>query len=162
LLGEDAAVEQPIEADGLEQLYREHRDRLWHAVFAYTGNREIAHDAVAEAFTQGITRESELRDPLAWIWRVAFRVAAGALKEQRRSVGEPREQHYEIPLQATEVFEALRHLTRKQRAAVVLHHYAGYPVKEIASILGSTPAAVRVHLSAGRRRLRGLLEDDDE
>jgi RNA polymerase sigma-70 factor (ECF subfamily) len=58
--------------------------------------------------------------------------------------------------------EALRVLPRKQRAAVVLHHGAGYPVRDVARIIGSTPAAVRVHLSRGRRRLRELLGGDDD
>jgi hypothetical protein len=37
----------------------------------------------------------------------------------------------------------------KQRGAVVLFHVAGNPVKEIAAILGSNPAAVKVHLRTG-------------
>jgi RNA polymerase sigma-70 factor (ECF subfamily) len=56
---------------------------------------------------------------------------------------------------------ALRQLSPMQRGALVLHYYAGYPVRDAARILGSTSAAVRVHLSRGRRRLRGLLEEDD-
>jgi RNA polymerase sigma-70 factor (ECF subfamily) len=60
-----------------------------------------------------------------------------------------------------DVMVALKKLSPSQRAAVVLHHYADYPVKEVAVILGSTSAAIRVHLSRGRKRLRQLLEDDD-
>jgi RNA polymerase sigma-70 factor (ECF subfamily) len=56
---------------------------------------------------------------------------------------------------------ALAKLSEKQRAAVVLHHAAGYPAREIAEILGSTTAAVYVHLSRARRRLRELLRTDD-
>ena len=56
---------------------------------------------------------------------------------------------------------ALRMLSPKQRGSLVLHHYAGYPVRDVARILGSTSAAVRVHLSRGRRRLRALLENED-
>lgn len=48
--------------DGLERLYREDGERLWRAVFAYAGNRDVADDAVAEAFTQAIGRGDELRD----------------------------------------------------------------------------------------------------
>ena len=59
-----------------------------------------------------------------------------------------------------ELIEALRRLPSKQRAAVILHHGAGHPVREVASIIGSTAAAVRVHLSRGRRRLRDLLGGD--
>jgi len=38
----------------------------------------------------------------------------------------------------------------------------GHCVKETAAILGSTPAAVKVHLSGGRRRLRTILEEEDD
>lgn len=68
---------------------------------------------------------------------------------------------YEIPEAATQVLEALGRLSPRQRAAVVLHDHVGYSAKEVAVILGSTAATVRVHLSNGRRRLRALLEADD-
>ena len=156
-------MKEATDATDLERLYREHGDRLWRAVLAYAGDRRIADDAVAEAFTQALRRGSELRDPLAWVWRVAFRVAAGELKERSRIVGEPMERGYEDPEGATDVIEALRRLSPKQRGAIVLHHYAGYPVREVASILDSTAPAVRVHLSAGRKRMRALLaEGNDE
>ena len=55
---------------------------------------------------------------------------------------------------------ALAELSPMQRASVVLHYYAGYPASDVARITGSTPAAVWVHLSRGRRRMRRLLEAD--
>ena len=45
---------------------------------------------------------------------------------------------------------------------MVLRFYAGYETDEIARLLGSSRATVRVHLSRGRRRLRELLEEEDE
>jgi RNA polymerase sigma-70 factor (ECF subfamily) len=145
----------------VERLYREHGARLWRAVFAFTGDREIASDSVSEAFLQVLQRGDEVHSPLAWIWRASFRIAAGELKDRRRrgATGNPsvKEQSYEIPEPAEEVVRALMALSPNQRAAVVLHHYAGYPVKEIAAMIGSTSAAVRVHLSVGRKRLRELL-----
>jgi RNA polymerase sigma-70 factor, ECF subfamily len=62
---------------------------------------------------------------------------------------------------ARELIAALRRLSAKQRLAVVLHDAAGYPAGEIAGLIGSTPAAVRVHLVRARRRLRELLEEGD-
>jgi RNA polymerase sigma-70 factor (ECF subfamily) len=157
----DVRVTDANPTENLERLYREHGDRLWRAVFVWSGDRQVADDAVAEAFTQALRQGDALRDPMAWIWRVAFRLAAGELKDHSRHRHERPEVSYESPGSAVEVFEALRRISPKQRAAVVLHHYAGYPVKDVARIIGSTPAAVRVHLSAGRRRLRELLGDDD-
>ena len=38
----------------LEHVYREHADRLWRAVFLASGDRDVADDAVAEAFAQAL------------------------------------------------------------------------------------------------------------
>lgn len=145
--------------DELDRLYREHGDRLWRSVLAFCGDREIASDAVAEAFAQCLGRGAAVRDPGRWIWRAAFRIAAGELKDrQRRHTMLQAEQSYEIPEAAGEILEALSQLSPRQRAAVILHDHIGFSTKEVAAIVGSTAATVRVHLSQGRRRLRAVLE----
>jgi RNA polymerase sigma-70 factor (ECF subfamily) len=143
-------------------LYREQADRLWRAVFAYTGDREVTSDAVAEAFAQSLRRGDALRSPKAWVWRAAFQIARGELK-RRAAVSPPTEERsYEVAEPAWELIGALRSLPERQRVVLVLRYYAGYSVREIAEIVGSTAATVRVHLSRGRRRLRDLLEEEDD
>ncbi len=145
----------------IEHLYREEGRRLWWALVAYSGDTEVANDAVAEAFAQALGRGEALVDPLAWIWRVAFRVAAGDLKRRRRmdhrlpDVSDSSEQR------ASELVSLLRQLPRNQRAAIVLYYYADRPVSDVAAALGVSPATARVHLHRGRRRLKQLLEDHD-
>jgi RNA polymerase sigma-70 factor, ECF subfamily len=145
-----------------EQLYREQGARLWRSLLAFSGDPDIASDAAAEAFAQLLRRGAGVRDPERWLWRAAFRIAAGDLKERDRAdpLGEDR-RSYEMEEPARDLIGALVRLSPHQRASVVLHHAAGYPVKEIAAILGSTPAAVKVHLSRARKRLRVLLEEAD-
>jgi RNA polymerase sigma-70 factor (ECF subfamily) len=145
---------------GIEALYRSDGDRLWRAVLMYAGDPEVASDAVAEAFAQALRRGDAVRDPRRWVWRATFRIAAGELKERRRVVVSADEgyEHSELPLQ---LGMALAKLSPHQRAAVVLHHYVGYPVRDVARIIGSTASAVGVHLYRGRRRLRRLLEEGD-
>lgn len=145
----------------LERLYRERGAAMWRAVLAFAGDPEVASDAVAEGFAQALHRGTEIRDPERWLWRVVFRVAAGMLRDRRRSGPLVVEGSYEMEEPARELVVALAQLSPRQRAAVVLHHSAGYPVKEVAAIIGSTPGAVKVHLLRGRRRLRELLEEDD-
>lgn len=144
----------------LERLYREEGARLYWALLAYAGDREIASDASAEAFAQALARGNGLRAPLNWIWTVAFRVAAGELK-RRGKLDPPVETAYEPP-GPSDLVSALAKLSQRQRACVILHHYAGYPLKEIGSMLGLNKATVGVHLTRGRRRLRELLEVDDD
>jgi RNA polymerase sigma-70 factor, ECF subfamily len=145
----------------LERCYRELGGKMWQAVLAYSGDPEIANDSVAEAFAQALRRGRAIRSPERWLWRAVFRIAAGTLKERGRDTRLATEGSYEMEEPALELIEALAKLSKKQRASVVLHHAAGYPAKEIAEIIGSTTAAVKVHLTRGRARLRSLLEDAD-
>lgn len=153
-------TEPHLRAD-IAELYAGEGPRLWRAVFAFTQDREVTDDAVAEAFAQCLRRGEAIRDPRAWVWRSAFRIAAGELHDRRRRHGgEAPEMTYEIPDEALPFLRVLRQLTPNQRAALVLRHYAGYGTDEIARILGSGRATVRVHLSRARRRLRDLLEEE--
>jgi RNA polymerase sigma-70 factor, ECF subfamily len=150
-------------ADRIERLYREQGDRIWRGLLAFAGDPEVASDAVAEAFAQVLRRGDEVRDPERWIWRAAFRIAAGDLKERRRTVETTTAiGSYEMEEPARDLVVALGALSERQRTAVVLHDAAGYPAREVARIVGSTEAAVRVHLLRGRRRLQDLLKDDDD
>jgi RNA polymerase sigma-70 factor (ECF subfamily) len=147
--------------DDLEHVYRQQGERMWRALLLYTGDREVANDAVAEAFAQALHRGAAIQAPDLWVWRAAFRIAAGELK-RRRTGGEGWiDQSFELPEETIALLVALPRLSPKQRAAVILHHHGGYSLKEVAEIIGSTPSAVGVHLTRGRRRLRELLGDDD-
>lgn len=151
------------QAIGIEQLYRSEGDRIWRAVFAYAGDREVASDAVAEAFAQAIRRGRALRDPKKWVWRAAFRIAAGDLSKRQHRVPEESAQSYEMESSSEgTLVAALSKLPSKQRSSLVLHHYAGYSAAEVAAMIGSTSAAVRVHLHRGRSRMRELLETSDD
>jgi RNA polymerase sigma factor (sigma-70 family) len=151
-----------VDPAGLGETYREHGPKLWRALVAYSGSRDIADDALAEAFAQAAARGDAIRKPDRWVWTAAFRIAAGALKERSSSQLEDRSVSLVDETAALDLILALRKLPSRQRAVLVLHYYGGYKAREIAHITGSTAATVRVHLSAGRKRLRELLEVDDD
>jgi RNA polymerase sigma-70 factor (ECF subfamily) len=142
------------------RLYREEGPRLWRAIFAYTGDRELTDDAVAEAFAQVIRRGIAVRTPRAWVWRAAFKIAAGELK-RRTEIGEMPPDPGIREIEDDRILPALGRLTPRQRVVIVLRYYAGYRPVEIASILDTAPSTVRVHLLRARRRLAQLLEEDD-
>ena len=166
----DASVALIDERPTVEAAYRADGDRLWRAVYAWAGDPDIASDAVAEAFAQLVNRGDAVRDPAAWAWRTAFRVAAGAMKLRRaaerasvRTAGDEARGRAPVHLDRygdPDLVSALRRLPDGQRAAVILFYYADLPIAEIASRLGSNQLAVRANLSRGRRRLRVLLGDD--
>jgi len=157
----DVTLERPREVSTVETVYSEHGPRLYRSLLAYTGDSHIAEDAMAEAFAQALRRGRELRDPDRWIWRAAYRIAAGALKERRQQPVASLDGTYELPDAPSFVAEALAKLPEQQRAAVVLHYYADLRVRDVANVLGTSSAAVKVTLMRARRRLRTLLETTD-
>jgi RNA polymerase sigma factor (sigma-70 family) len=145
----------------LEAIYREHGRTLWRSLFAYTGGRrEIADDALAEAFVRALVAPGRIRDPLAWLFRVAFRIAAAEMKREGNRIEIEEVVANPAGNALPEILAALRHLSPAQRAAVYLHYQADRPVAEVARLLGLSTAAVKVHLFRGRQRLRRLLEED--
>jgi RNA polymerase sigma factor (sigma-70 family) len=151
---------QVTAASEIERVYREVGDRLWWAVLAYTGDRDLASDAVAEAFARALGSSDSIRDPAAWVWRVAFRVATRQLRRRTVALEEPASS-YEIDVGALDVLMALRGLPSRQRAVFVLFYLDDRTTREIADVLGMAPATVSVHLHRARRKLRSILGDDD-
>lgn len=96
------------------------------------------------------------------MWRAAFRIAAGELKRRGRDEPIGRDPIYEMAEPPGDLIRAIGRLTPKQRAATILYYYMGYSTREIARVLASSPAAIRVHLSQGRKRLRAAMETEDD
>ena len=147
-------------SDSVETLYRQDSGRLWKALYAFAGDPDIASDAVADAYAQALRRGPAIRDPAAWIWRAAFRIAAGTLKTRRSDGDELSDRTVHLDrYEDSDLLAALRQLPDAQRAAIILFYYADLPVREVAARLGSNGLAVRANLSRGRRRLHDLLGD---
>jgi RNA polymerase sigma-70 factor (ECF subfamily) len=145
----------------IEEVYREVSPTLWRALYAYAGGlSEIADDATAEAFARLIVYAGRVSKPKAWLYRTAFRIAAEELRRRARS-GEPLDAEVWDAPDTGELAAAMRRLSPSQRAAVYLHYSADLPVREVARLMGTSSAAVKVHLHRGRNRLRDLLGEED-
>jgi len=145
----------------LEAVYRQEGDRLWRALVAFAGDPELASEAVAEAFAQALRRGTGINDLPAWVWRAAFRIAAGELKRRPLTVDRIPDRGYLPAIADLDLLHALGKLPDKQRAAVILFYYADAPVREIARRTGMSQISVRANLSRGRKRLKDLLGDTD-
>ena len=159
----ETTVARDLATNAVEDVYRRDGGRLWRALYVYAGDADVAAEAMAEAFAQALRRGSAIRDVDRWVWRTAFRLAAGDLKDRSQLV------HGHMPDPATyderlddQLLGALLALTPQQRLVIVMHYYVDYPVSEIGRRTGMNPLAVRSHLSRGRRRLRQLLGEDDD
>lgn len=145
----------------LETAYRQIGADLWRAILVYAGGtREVADDSVAEAFAQAGRRLGAIRDLRPWLYRAAFRLAAGELARRRAELPLEERERSANPSgldQEIELMELYRRLSPHQRAVFVLRKVFGYSGRETARLLGLSEVAVRVHLFGARRRLRDLI-----
>jgi RNA polymerase sigma factor (sigma-70 family) len=152
----------PPDTQALEQVYRDEAVAIWRTLVAFTGGRkEIAEDALGEAFARALVHLDSIRDVRAWLYKTALRLAAKELRRERTAA-----ETGVVPAaeddRDDEVMAALSSLPPKQRAAIVMHYYVDMPVRDIAQALGVSVPTVKVHLFRGRTRLRLLLGSEKE
>lgn len=139
-------------------VYRSIHPRLWRSLLTYTGNPELASDAEAEAFAQVLSRGDAVEDVAAWVWRSAFRIAAGLLSARRGHDDVLSVQASTGPADSVAEFMALlADLSVQQRACVALRYVGDYTSSEIGELLGTTAGAVRVQLHRAHAALRNTI-----
>lgn len=155
------AEELSTEAHDFDALFREAGSGIFRTLYAYTGGRrDVAEEAMAEAFARALARSATIRDPVAWIYRTAFRLANEELRAERRRAPAPTDVESPPP-ELTDLIGALRRLSPNQRAAIVMRHVLDLDVPEIAQRMGTASTTVRVHLHRGRTGLRELLGEEE-
>jgi hypothetical protein len=109
--------------EAAERTFREQGPKLWRSLLAFTGDPDLASDAMAEAYAQLLGRGEAVGAHDRWVWRAAFRIAAGELKDRRRRVSRLQPaKSYEMPEPALDLIRALDRLSPNQRAVAVWVH----------------------------------------
>lgn len=156
---EDVCVEAGPTRERVRLAYEACYDRLWRSVLGFSGSVDVADDAVSEAFAQVLRRGSEIRDVEAWVWRSAFAIASGELARRRRDDYRVPERIDELPEQTVDLIAALAELPDSDRELLVLRHVAGFAPAELAVLMNTRAATLRVRLHRATRRARPILED---
>jgi RNA polymerase sigma-70 factor (sigma-E family) len=130
-------------------------------IYAVCGSMAEAEDAVQEAYARAWQRwgkVGEYDEPAAWVRTVAYRLVVSAWRKSvNRLFAHHRERvDGEVPGLNPDhlaLVSALRRISADQRMAIVLYHFAGLSVNEIATQTGSRTSAVKARLARGRKAL---------
>jgi RNA polymerase sigma-70 factor (ECF subfamily) len=157
-----------------EEWVRPHLERAYRTAVLVVGDPEAARDAVQEALVRAHLARGRFREgaPLwPWLRRIVVREAL----RLRREGGPPAPDGWEEwatapadlePAARVEAWErqarvwsALGRLDGRLRAAIVLHHLHGLPVRELGAVLGVPAGTAKWLLHEARLRLRAELAD---
>ncbi|CAN5355715.1 hypothetical protein BH23ACT9_BH23ACT9_25610 [soil metagenome] len=151
--------------------HREH-PRLVGTLSLYCGDVALAEELAQEGLYRACRdwpKVSRMSAPGAWVHRVAINLANSAYRRRRAERRATRAHQVlhgddvDTGDQATAmaVRQAVAALPARQRAAVVLRHFAGYSVAETAELLGVSEGAVKQLTHRAATTLRDRLPDDD-
>jgi RNA polymerase sigma-70 factor (ECF subfamily) len=122
---------------------------------------ETAHEIASEAFARLLARWSTPDNPLAYLYKIATNLVRDHWRRTRRerealiaSAADQLGPPISNPGAAVDLRQLLEPLPEHQRAAVVLHYLAGFPLNDVAAIVGRPVGTVKSDLSLARERLR--------
>ncbi|HSJ73027.1 MAG TPA: RNA polymerase sigma factor [Miltoncostaeaceae bacterium] len=139
----------------------DHREAVYRFLVATVGPDE-ADDCFQETFLKALRAYPRLRDAdnlRAWALTIARRTAIDAARSRRRrpqagADPEPPPVDGTPDLGDPALWEAVRGLPPRQRAAVTLRYVNDLPYAEIGRVIGSSEEAARRSAFEGLRRLR--------
>jgi RNA polymerase sigma-70 factor (ECF subfamily) len=155
--------------DAFGEIFRRHKDRMWAVAMRTCGNRELAADAVQDAFISAFRRSASYRGDAAvttWLHRIVVNACLDRLRRERPTSELPefdltdgKDAHSQLETRL-DVHAALASLPEAQRAALILVDMHAVPVAEAAEILGVAEGTVKSRCSRGRTALAALIRRD--
>ncbi|HEY5985806.1 MAG TPA: RNA polymerase sigma factor [Streptosporangiaceae bacterium] len=124
---------------------------------------DTAHEIASEAFTRLLARWSSLDNPQSYLYMIATNLVrdhwrkTGRERRALRAVGPPQAEQAYHPAEDVDVRALIQTLPDRLRQPFLLHYYAGFPVREVAALLGRPEGTVKADLHHARARLRAAL-----
>ncbi|MCP2337443.1 RNA polymerase sigma factor [Actinomadura rupiterrae] len=150
-----------------QEFYQASRDACLRAVLASVGDRQLAEDLVAEAFTRAFASWHSVRRhpaPPAWVVRTALNTRVSWWRRRRREVALDGTADRAVPGGDASgegldpaLLTALRALPPRQREVIALRVFLDLDTRTTAKALGMAPGTVTAHMSRAVAALRGQL-----
>jgi RNA polymerase sigma-70 factor (ECF subfamily) len=162
------------EHEAFDALARLVSGRLFAVAYRILRDHYLAEDAVQQALITIWNELPRLRDPErfdAWSYRLIVRSSVAEARRERRggaaiqllpedSDVSPAPDQFRAVADRDQLERGFRRLTPEQRAILVLQHYAGQSLAEIADVLGIPVGTAGSRLHYATRALRAAIEAD--
>lgn len=147
-----------------EEIYRKYVDDLLRFAMGLVG-RIDAPDVVSSAVLRAMSAPSwpSVKEHRAYLYRAVLNQARNEHRDRQRRWdkqlrGQSATNSY-LPEYRPEVLGAVKRLSVRQRAVVVLAYWEDLPIEDIAGRLQISEGSVRRHLARARAKLKGVLHE---
>jgi RNA polymerase sigma-70 factor, ECF subfamily len=166
--GSSVARLRTVDSEAAEDLFNACYPRLAGWVRRLVDDDDTAHEIASEAFTRLLARWSGLDNPQSYLYMIATNLVRDHWRKsgrERRAIRSltaavPADPAYH-PAQDVDVRALIEGLPTRLRSAFLLHYYAGFAVREVASMLGRPEGTIKADLHHARARLKAALGDPD-
>lgn len=146
-----------------EPLFLRHYDRVYRVLYGLVGSREASEDLAQETFLELHRRAAQLQPNTslgAWLCRVALNKGYNALRDEKRArlklesfATEQQDDPYAELLRAEDRARVRGVLSRlhERQARILLMRYAGYPLAEMAAVIGVAPGSMGTLLARAEK-----------
>ena len=151
------------------QFYIEHKKHLFAYLMRMTGDYYLASDILQESFTRLLARYRS-RD---WSKALLFKIARNALIDEKRKYRDGKRQTFTEDLGAQDnenalmiretyrkVLKALQHLEPMEQDILNLKISSNLTYRDIAGIVGTSEANVKIKIHRARIKLKSILKDE--
>ena len=165
--GDSVGTFRSSDQAAVEELFAACYPRLAGWVRRLVDDDETAHEIASEAFTRLLSRWSGLDNPQSYLYMIATNLVrdhwrkSGRERKAMRTASASAGGVYH-PVQEVDVRTLIQSLPDRLRNPFLLHYYAGYPVRDVAELLGRPEGTIKADLFHARARLRAALGETDD
>ena len=147
-------------------VYERYADMLYRLAYTHLGSAHDAEDAVSDVFVKYLQTSPTFRNEeheKAWFLRVLINRCHDLHRRKTLRTCTSLDEVAEIAAtdtKDTELLDAVMKLPENIKSAILLHYFEGFSLEEIAKILQTSEAAVKMRLMRGRTMLKKQLKGD--
>lgn len=161
--------EKPVvRTESVDELFRATYPRLAGWVRRLVDDDDTAHEIASEAFVRLLSRWTRVENPQSYLYMIATNLVRDHWRKTERERRALRNvtagadpEAVTHPGQDVDVRNLIESLPARLRDPFLLHYYAGFAIREVATLLHRPEGTIKADLFAARAKLKTALGERD-
>jgi len=166
--GDPVGTADDVGTDAAEELFRAVYPKLAGWVRRLVDDDDTAREIASEAFVRLLSRWTRVENPQSYLYMIAanlirdhWRKAERERRAMRSVIASAGLDSVGYPVQDADVRDLIQSLPPRLRDPFLLHYYAGFPIREVATLLHRPEGTIKADLFAARAKLKAALGKRD-